>query len=167
MSLFVPDTGLIFWMLLYFSIVMVILAKYGFPVITKMVEERKQYIDRSLNAAHEANEQLANLKLEAENILAKAHEAEREILREASESRKQILMEARNQARMEGEKMMEEVCRKIQTEKEDAVCDIRRQVAVLSEDIAEKVLRKNLDTDTEQMEAIDRMLDELTHVSKN
>ena len=62
MSLFVPDTGLIFWMLLSFGIVMLILAKYGFPVITKMVEERKQYIDRSLNAAHEANEQLANLK---------------------------------------------------------------------------------------------------------
>ena len=167
MSLFVPETGLIFWMLLSFGIVMLILAKYGFPVITKMVEERKQYIDRSLLNAKEANEQLLHLKAEAESILTQAHEAEKEILKQASESRRSILLEARNQARMEGEKMLDEVRKQIQAEKEDAICDIRRQIAILSVDIAEKVLRTKLDTDAKQMQVIDRMVDELTDVSKN
>ena len=62
MSLLTPDSGLLFWMVIVFGIVFVILAKYGFPVITRMVDERKQYIDKSLLAAREANEQLANIK---------------------------------------------------------------------------------------------------------
>ena len=74
MSLLVPDSGLLFWMLLSFGIVFFVLAKFGFPVITKMVEERKKYIDQSLIVAKEANIQLANIKAEGESILTKANE---------------------------------------------------------------------------------------------
>ena len=164
MSLLVPDSGLLFWMLLSFGIVFFVLAKYGFPVIVKMVNERKEYIDRSLVVAKEANEQLANLKAEGETIMAKAHEEQARILNEAAATRDRIIKEAKEQARIEGDKMMEEVKR--QAEKEDAIRDIRRQVAVLSVDIAEKVLRKNLDDENKQTAMIDRLLDELT-VSKN
>lgn len=167
MSLLVPDSGLLFWMVLSFGIVFFVLAKYGFPVITKMVEERKQYIDHSLIVAKEANEQLANIKAEGERILAQANKEQALILKEATEARERIVHEAKQQARIEGNKLLEEARRQIQTEKEDAIRDIRRQVAILSVDIAEKVLRKNLDTDKEQMAMIDRMLDELTNVSKN
>ena len=167
MSLFVPDSGLLFWMLLSFGIVCFVLAKFGFPIITKMVDERKQYIDHSLIVAKEANEQLANIKADGESILPKANEEQMRILKEAAEARERIVREAKEQARMEGEKMLAEERRQIQVEKEDAIRDIRRLVAVLSVDIAEKVLRKNLNTDKEQMLMIDRMLDELTNVSKN
>ena len=61
MSLLLPDSGLLFWMLLSFGVVFVVLAKYGFPVITKMVEGRKTYIDQSLEVAREANAQLSKL----------------------------------------------------------------------------------------------------------
>lgn len=162
-----PDSGLLFWMLLSFGIVFFVLAKFGFPVITKMVEERKRYIDHSLVVAKEANEQLANIKAEGESILAKAHEEQTVILKEAAAARERIVAEAKEQARIEGDRMLEEVRRQIRTEKEDAIRDIRRQVAVLSVDIAEKVLRKRLDNDKEQMAMIDRMLDELTGVSQN
>ena len=167
MSLLVPDSGLLFWMLLSFGIVFFVLAKFGFPVITKMVDERKQYIDHSLVIAKEANEQLANIKAEGESILTKANEEQMRILKEAAEARERIVRDAKEQARIEGNKMLAEARRQIQAEKEDAIRDIRRQVAILSVDIAEKVLRKNLDTDREQMQMIDRMLDELTNVSKN
>ena len=167
MSLLVPDSGLLFWMLLSFGIVFFVLAKFGFPVITKMVDERKQYIDHSLVIAKEANEQLANIKAEGESILTKANEEQMRILKEAAEARERIVRDAKEQARIEGNKMLAEARRQIQAEKEDAIRDIRRQVAILSVDIAEKVLRKNLDTDKEQMQMIDRMLDELTNVSKN
>ena len=167
MSLLVPDSGLLFWMLLSFGIVFFVLAKFGFPVITKMVDERKQYIDHSLVIAKEANEQLANIKAEGESILTKANEEQMRILKEAAEARERIVRDAKEQARIEEDKMLAEARRQIQAEKEDAIRDIRRQVAILSVDIAEKVLRKNLDTDKEQMQMIDRMLDELTNVSKN
>ncbi len=166
MSLLTPDTGLLFWMIVVFGIVFAVLAKYGFPIITRMVEERKEYIDRSLLAAREANEQLANIKVESEAVLAKAHEEQARILSEALATRDRIVKEARTQAQAEGQKMLDEAKKQIQAEKESAISDIRRQVAVLSVDIAEKVLRKQLDNEKEQMAMIDRLLDELT-VSQN
>lgn len=166
MSLLVPDSGLLFWMLLSFGVVFFLLAKFGFPVIVKMVDDRKAYIDHSLVAAKEANSQLANIKIESETILAQAHEEQVRILNEAVATRDRIIREAKDQALAEGQKQLDEVKKQIQLEKDAAIRDIRRQVAVLSVDIAEKVLRKNLDEEHEQMELIDRLLDELT-VSKS
>jgi len=166
MSLLMPDTGLLFWMLLCFGIVFFVLAKFGFPVIIKMVNERKEYIDHSLVVAKEANEQLANLKAEGETILAKAREEQVRILNEASATRERIISEAKTRAQIEGTKMLEEVKLQIKAEKEDAIRDIRRQVAVLSVNIAEKVLRKDLNSEDEQTEMIQRLLDE-TFASKN
>ena len=161
MSLLVPDSGLLFWMLLSFGVVFIILAKYGFPVIVKMVESRKDYIDQSLDAAKEANRQLSAIKSESEAILAKAHEEQTKILNEAMATRDRIIQEAKEQARLAGQKQLEEAKRQIAAEKEEAIRDIRRQVAVLSVDIEEKVLRKNLDKKQEQMAMIDRLLDEV------
>jgi len=166
MSLLMPDSGLLFWMLLSFGIVFFVLAKFGFPVIIKMVNERKEYIDHSLVVAKEANEQLANLKAEGETILAKAREEQVRILNEASATRERIISEAKTRAQIEGTKMLEEVKLQIKAEKEDAIRDIRRQVAVLSVNIAEKVLRKDLNSEDEQTEMIQRLLDE-TFASKN
>ena len=156
MSLLLPDSGLLFWMLLSFGVVFVVLAKYGFPVITKMVEGRKTYIDQSLEVAREANAQLSKLKEESEALIAAANKEQGRILREAMHERDKIIVEARKQAEAAA-----------QQEKEEAIRDIRRQVAVLSVDIAEKIIRKNLDEKHEQMEMIDRMLDEVLAASKN
>lgn len=166
MSLLTPDSGLLFWMVIVFGIVFVILAKYGFPVIVRMVDERKEYIDKSLQAARRANEQLVGVKAESEAILARAREEQARILNEALATRERIVKEARTQAQVEGQKLLDEAKKQIQTEKDSAISDIRRQVAVLSVDIAEKILRKNLDNEKEQMAMIDRLLDEIT-VSKN
>lgn len=166
MSLLVPESGLLFWMLLSFGVVFFILAKFGFPVIVKMVEKRKEYIDHSLEVAKEANIQLANIKIESETILTQAHEEQMRILNEAVSTRDRIIREAKDQAIAEGQKQLDEVKKQIKAEKDAAIRDIRRQVAVLSVDIAEKVLRKNLDEEHEQMEMIDRLLDEFT-VSKS
>ena len=69
MSLITPDFGLLFWMAIVFLIVLAILWKWGFPAIVKMVNDRKAYIDESLRKAQEANERLANIKIESESIL--------------------------------------------------------------------------------------------------
>lgn len=166
MELLQPEIGLLFWMLLAFGIVFFILAKFGFPMIIKMVEERKTFIEKSLDSAKEANKQLANIKIEGDAILVAAQKEQANILKSAAEARDKIIAEAREQAIIEGQKQLEEVKLQIQSAKDEAIKDIRRQVAELSIDIAEKVLRNNLENEKEQQSLIDRLLDE-TLVSKS
>ena len=166
MGLLTPDPGLVFWMVITFGVVFVLLAKYGFPVIIKAVEDRKAYIDNSLKAAREVNEQLANVKLEGEKILAQAREEQNRILSEAAVTRDRIIKDAQDRAITEGQRLMTEVKKQIETEKESAIRDIRRQVAVLSVEIAEKIMRSKLVDTKEQNALIDRMLDEMLESSK-
>lgn len=166
MGLLTPDPGLMFWMIIVFGVVFFVLAKYGFPVIIGMVEDRKAYIDDSLKAAREANEQLVNVKAEGEKVLAQAREEQARILNEAAATRNRIIKDAQERAALEGQRLMDEMKKQIETEKESAIRDIRRQVAVLSVDIAEKIMRSKLADEKEQMELIDRMLDEMLESSK-
>jgi F-type H+-transporting ATPase subunit b len=162
MSLITPDFGLFFWMTVVFLVVLFILWKWGFPVIVKMVEERKAFIDESLKKAHEANERLANIQKEGESILQEAREKQAQILREAAETRDAIVEKAQEKARSEGARLLDEAKAAIEQEKKAAIADIRQQVATLSVEIAEKVLRQNLKDDQSQMDLIDRMLDDVS-----
>ena len=92
-SILTPDFGLLFWMLLAFLVVFFLMAKFGFPVITKMVEERKNYIDESLQKAHEANERLAGIKQESERLLDEARARQAEILSQAKATGDSIVRE--------------------------------------------------------------------------
>lgn len=166
MSLLNPDSGLIFWMLIAFGIVFFVLAKYGFPVIIGMVEKRKLYIDESLQAAREANEKLIHIKEESESILVRAREEQANILKDAVETRQRIIDEAKDKALFEGGKLLEETRQRIQKEKDDAIRDIRKQVAELSVGIAEKILRQNLDNEQKQNGMIERLLDEVSDTKK-
>ncbi len=161
-SILTPDFGLFFWMLVAFLVVFLLLAKFGFPVITKSVEERKNFIDESLRKAHEAQERLANIEKEGESILQEAREKQTQILREAAQTRDAIVEQAQEKARQEGSRLLDEAKTAIAQEKTAAIADIRRQVAALSVDIAGKVLRENLKDDKSQMDLIDRMLDEVS-----
>jgi F-type H+-transporting ATPase subunit b len=161
MFLLTPDSGLIFWMLIAFGVVFFVLAKFGWPVITKMIDSRKQYIDESLENARKANERLAQLQEETAQMLKQAQEQQSKILAEAVEMRNQIVEKAKTEATNEGQKLLQEAKQQIAQEKESAIRDIRREVGVLSVEIAEKVLRQNLQNDDDQMAMIDRMLDEI------
>lgn len=159
-SILTPDLGLLFWMLLAFLVVFVLVAKYGFPVITKMVEERKNFIDESLAKAHEANERLAGVRQEGDRLLKEARERQAEILAQAKQTGDSIVREAREKAQLEGAKLLQEAKAQIAAERENALRDIRQTVADLSIVIAEKVVRKELAKDEGQQKLIERMLDE-------
>ena len=161
-SILTPDFGLFFWMLVGFLVVFFLLAKFGFPVITNMVEERKNFIDESLRKAHEAQERLANIEKEGESILQEAREKQAQILKEAAETRDAIVEQAQEKARSEGSRLLDEAKVAIEQEKKAAIADIRQQVATLSVEIAEKVLKQNLRDDKSQMDLIDRMLDDVS-----
>ncbi|MGM9817643.1 MAG: F0F1 ATP synthase subunit B [Paludibacteraceae bacterium] len=162
MSLLMPETGLVFWMLLAFGIVFFILAKFGWPVITGMVEKRSNFINDSVKAAEEANKQLENIKIETEAILAKAQQEQMRILNEASELRNQIIQEAKENALVESQRIIEDAKRQIQIEKEKSLNEMKGQIAELSVDIAEKVIRADLRKENQQSELIDKLLDEIT-----
>ena len=162
MDLLIPSTGLLFWMTITFLVVFFLLWKFGFPVITGMVQERKAFIDDSLRKAHEANERLANIQKEGESILQEAREKQAQILKEAAETRDAIVEKAQDKARQEGARLLDDARVAIEQEKKAAIADIRKQVATLSVEIAEKVLRQNLKDDKAQMDLLNRMLDEVS-----
>lgn len=159
-SILTPDFGLLFWMLLAFLIVFFLMAKYGFPIITKMVEDRKNYIDESLQKAHEANERLAGIQQESERLLAEARAKQAVILAQAKATGDSIVSEARNKAQADGAKLLQEAKAQIAAEKENALRDIRQTVADLSIVIAEKVVRQKLANNDEQQALIEQMLNE-------
>ena len=160
-SILTPDLGLLFWMLLAFLVVFFVVAKFGFPAIIGMVEDRKRYIDESLQKAHEASERLANIQKEGESRLQEARQKQAQILKEAAETRDAIVAQAQEKAREEGNRLISEAKGEIESQKQAAISEIRAQVAELSVKVAEKILRKELDSDAKQMETIDRLLDEV------
>jgi F-type H+-transporting ATPase subunit b len=160
MELFTPEIGLIFWMLIAFGIVFFILAKYAWPVIIKMVEERKAYIDKSLEAAKAANERLAGIQEESERILKQTREQELKILKDAQDMRSKMIGEAKDQAAVEAGKLITDAKAAIEKEKDTAIRDIQNRIADLSLNIAEKVLRKNLDNPPAQQELVQKLITE-------
>ena len=160
-SILTPDLGLLFWMLLAFLVVFFVVDKFGFPAIIGMVESRKQYIDESLKKAHEASERLANIQKEGESMLQEARQKQAQILKEAADTRDAIVAQAQEKAREEGNRLIAEAKGEIESQKQAAISEIRAQVAELSVKVAEKILRKELASDAQQMETIDRLLDEV------
>ena len=159
-SILTPDAGLLFWMLLAFLVVFFFVAKFGFPVIIKMVEERKNYIDEALGKAREANEKLADIQLESERMLNETRNQQAEILKQAKQSGENIIQQAREKAQNESAAMMQEAKKQIEAEKENALREIRQTVADLSVIIAEKVVRQHLADQTSQQQLIEKLLDE-------
>ena len=165
-SILTPDLGLLFWMLLAFLVVFGVLAKFGFPAITKMVEDRKKYIDDSLRKAHEASERLENIKQEGESMLQEAREKQALLLKEATDTRDAIVEKAQEKAKEEGARLLSDAKAQIEAEKQNAIRDIRSQVAELSVKIAEKIVKQQLSSNDKQMELIDKLLDEVSEDNK-
>lgn len=167
MSLITPDFGLFFWMAIVFIIVLAILWKWGFPSIVNMVNSRKEFIDDSLRKAHEANERLANIQKEGEAMLQNAREKQAQILKDAAETRDEIVVKAQEKATNEGSRLLNEAKAEIEVEKQNAIRDIRTQVAEISVQVAEKIVREKLSSDESQMELINKLLNDISVGKQN
>ncbi|MDD5951728.1 MAG: F0F1 ATP synthase subunit B [Bacteroidales bacterium] len=166
MSLITPDFGLIFWMTLIFAIVFFILAKFGFPIITGMVEKRNERITQSLQLAKEAEKRLDEIAVQQANLLEETRAEQNRLIQEAAHSRDTIIAQAHEQAQAEADKVMEHAREQIASDREAALNDIRAQVAAFSMEVAEKVIRKNLSEDAAQVELINSLVDELVKSDK-
>ena len=158
MNLMLPDSGLLFWMTIIFVIVFLVLAKFGFPVITDMVEKRTRRIEDALAAARKAEEAIAHLSEEQERIVAQTKAQQAKMLQEAAAERDKMIAAAQVQAAAEAQKLIEDARSRINEEKEAAMKEIRNEVAKVSLAIAEKVVRKELSSDASQKQLIDDLI---------
>ena len=167
MNLVTPDFGLLFWMVVIFGIVFFLLAKFGFPVITDMVDKRSAKIAQSLKDADEIEARMAAWKLEQARMLEEARKEQSAILKEATETKARIVADAKAQAKEEADKILAEAKVQIEAEKQSALADVRREVALLSVQVAEKVLRHELSDEGNQRAFLDSLVDEANGVPLN
>lgn len=167
MSLLLPETGLLFWMVLVFAIVFFILAKWGFPVITGMIDRRSEHIEQALRDAKEAQERLAALEQEHRDMLEQTRREQARMVKEASDARSQLLSDARADAEKEAATLIAKAREAIAAEKEAALADARREIALLGVSVAEKILRDKLSDADEQKALLDRLSDEALRNTDN
>ncbi|HLW19031.1 MAG TPA: F0F1 ATP synthase subunit B [Cyclobacteriaceae bacterium] len=162
MDLIIPGSGLIIWQALGFIILLFILAKFAWKPILAALDEREGAIENSLKSAEIARSEMANLVAENEKLLLQARIERDEILKKANEYASQIMEKSRQDASKVGEKMIEDAKAVIENEKLAAITDIKIQVAEMSLEIAEKLMRKNLSAQTEQKALVKDFVKDLT-----
>jgi F-type H+-transporting ATPase subunit b len=161
MELVQPGIGLIFWMTLSFSLVLLILGKFAWPAITKGLKEREQSIDDALRAADKAREEMQLLKVDNEELLKQAKGERDEIMNEARKLRDKIVEEAKGKATVEADKIVESARERIENDKMSAMTDLKNQIAILSIEIAEKILKEELSGGKKQEELIKKLTDDV------
>lgn len=161
MDLVTPGFGLVFWTTLTFIILLVILGKFAWPVIAKAIANRDAYIAESLKKADEVTIQLESIKEDRKIALAKAKEEANSILKEVTQLKEKLIQEAKDQAKAEASKIILDAKTAIEQEKEKALKGIKNQVALISIDIAEKVLKKSMSEDKAQQEYVKKLLDDV------
>jgi F-type H+-transporting ATPase subunit b len=141
-----------------FLIVVFLMRKFAWGPILTMLKERETSIEEALNAAKKAKEEVASMKAENERILAEARNERDKILKEARDTKDAIVNEARTKAQVEGDRMINIARETINNEKMAAITELKNQVATLSIEIAEKVIRQQLSSDEKQKALVQDLL---------
>ena len=159
MDLVTPDIGLIFWTTISFAILYFILSKFAWKPILGAVNEREKSIKDALSAAEKAKEEMVNLKADNEKILNEAKLQRESLLKEAREIKSKIIADAEIQATEKANKLIDAAKTAIENEKSAAMKELQNTVVDLSFNIAEKLLKKELDNKEKQLENIQDILD--------
>jgi len=158
MNLVTPDVGLIFWSALFFLVLLFVLGKFAWPAILSAIRARNESIRNALDAAEKAKKEMKELQADNEKILAEAKAERDALLREAKEVKEKIIAEAKEQAGLEAKKLIRGARESIRSEKAAAINDLKKQVAGLSVDIAEKILRTKLKETKAQKELVSKLI---------
>lgn len=161
MDLFTPDFGLVFWMFVSFAILFIILWKWGWPAIMKGVSNRADLIDKGVEYAQSAKEQLDGARVEAAKILDEARRQQADSLREADKMKTQIIEEARDAAKVEARKVMDAAQVSIRQERQQAEQQLRNEVSAFALQIASKVVKQRLADDKAQTRLVDNLIDQM------
>ncbi len=160
MGIVTPDFGLVFWMVISFSIVLFILRKYAWKPILDSLKSREDSISEALESAERAKDEMAKLKADNEKIMQEA-KADREVLlKEAAEVKTKIIADAKKQAEFEADKIIKSAKAQIQNEKTSAIEEMKQQIVDISVVIAEKILKKNLEEDSNQIDYANKLIED-------
>ncbi|MCL6217128.1 F0F1 ATP synthase subunit B [Zunongwangia pacifica] len=162
MDLITPEIGLLFWQTIVFLVLILILAKFAWRPILGAVKDREDSINSALSSAEEARKEMQNLKADNEQLLKEARAERDAILKEARELKEKVLANATEEAQTKADKIVAQAKESIEMEKKAAMAEIKSQVANLSIEIAEKVVRKELSSKEKQHQMIDEMLGDVT-----
>jgi F-type H+-transporting ATPase subunit b len=160
MDLVTPGIGMIFWSTLFFLVLLFILGKFAWPAILTAVKARNESIRHALDAAKKAKEEMAQLLADNEKILAEAKAERDALLKEAKQVKDQLIAEAKEKATEEANKLVKSAREAIRNEKAAALNEMKEQMATLSVDIAEQILRAKLGESKAQKELVDKLINE-------
>ncbi len=161
MELVKPEFGLLFWMFVTFFIVLFLMKKFAWGPILKMIHEREETIENALNEAQKARQEIADMQSSNEQLLQEARIERDKILKDAREIRESMLNESKARATAEYEKILATAKADIQTEKMAAINEMKNQVATLSLEIAEKILRSELSSDQKQKDLVTKLASDI------
>ncbi len=161
MELVKPEFGLIFWMSLTFLIVLIILKKFAWGPILGIIKERETSIEKALNSAQKAKEEMASLQENNERLMATARADRDLLLKEAREAKETIINEAKVKAVSEANRLISSARDTITNEKNAAITELKNQVAAMSIEIAEKIIRHELANDDKQKTLVSSLLKEV------
>ena len=161
MELFTPEGGRVFWMFVAFILLFLVLAKWGWPVIIKMMDKRAATIDQGVEDARKAREQLDNAREEAKKYVREAQAQQSDMLREAAKMKTEIIEEARREAQEAAKHEMDQARQAIDQARKEAELQFRNEVGRFSIDIAEKMVREKMKDDKAQSKLVDKLLDEI------
>ncbi|MCC8359576.1 MULTISPECIES: F0F1 ATP synthase subunit B [Salinimicrobium] len=154
--------GLFFWQIIILVVLIALLRKFAWKPILDALNSREQGIQDALDSAEKARKEMQNLQADNEKLLQEARLERDNMIKEARQIKDKMISEAKEDAQKEGEKMIQQAKATIQTEKNAALADIKNQVATLSVQIAEKVVREELSTKAKQERLVEDMLDDVT-----
>ncbi|MFD1094480.1 F0F1 ATP synthase subunit B [Salegentibacter chungangensis] len=162
MDLITPDFGLFFWQTIVFLVLIFIMAKFAWKPILGAVNKREESINNALASAEEARKEMQNLKSDNEQLMKEARAERDAILKEARELKEKVMADATEEAQEKANKIVAQAKENIEQEKRAAMAEIKNQVANLSIEIAEKVVRKELSNKEKHHQMIDERLGEVT-----
>lgn len=160
MDLVTPDFGLFFWTLISFAILFFVLKKFAWKPIVGTVNDREQSIREALASAEKAKLEMENLHADNERILKEARVEREMMLKEAREIKSKMIADAKDEAQVQGSKMIALAQAAIESEKKAAMAELKNHVAGLAVDIAEKVVREELSNKDKQLKLVESMLSE-------
>jgi len=157
-----PGIGLVFWMLITFIILLILLKKYAWKPILGAVSARENSIMDALESAENAKKEMANLQADNEKLLKEARAERESMLKEAREIKAKMIDDAKAESKIEADKIIAQAQSAIEAERKSAIADLKSQVASLSVDIAEKVVKSELSNKDKQLGLVEEMIGQAT-----
>ena len=157
-ALLSPAFGTVVWASISFLVVLFLLKKMAWGPILQGLKDREEEIQGALNSAKEARAEIENLQSDNERLLQEARAERDGMLRDARDMADKLVADAKQTAKDEGERMIEQAKQVIDGERAAAVAELKAEVAKLSLEIAEQLVRKELSDDGAQQDLIGRMI---------